>query len=209
MCRYICAELKFMQLKIETFSTPLSYSDYKQLLSEENILTMPEHLQAYTRLNAQRMSRWEKTYQPSMEIEKLDFNHHEPLRSYIITEPWCGDAAHCIPAIHKLLGITKGMMAPIFLLRDQNLELMDNFLTLGKRSIPILLITDNRHHLLGVWGPRPSAAQELVDRAKQSGDADGRWKEELQVWYNHNKQVSLESEYAALIMHCHDVSKNC
>lgn len=198
-----------MHIQRENFFSPLTYSEYVELLSEQFILKMPEHLQAYTKLNAQRMHRWEKTYVPSQLAQNVAKSNHALRHSFIITEPWCGDAAHCIPAIHKLLSLTSQMADPMYLLRDGNLDLMDQFTTHGKRSIPILILTDADFHVLGHWGPRPASAQILVDEAKKSDDGSGKWMEELQSWYNQNKQSELESEIIKLIQQCNMLSKNC
>lgn len=198
-----------MQIEPEKLSTPLQYSEYLKLLSEENILKMPEHLQAYTRLNAQRMHRWEKTYRPSAEAESAGRLNLSVRHAFILTEPWCGDAAHCIPAIHKLLSATHEISSIVYVLRDTNLDVMDRFLTNTKRSIPILILTDEKLHVLGTWGPRPNASQRIVDHARLMEGETDKWKEELQMWYNHNKQQDLELEYMELLQQCNSNSKNC
>ena len=170
---------------------------------------MPEHLQAYTRLNAQRMHRWEKTYNPSQRALDAAKLNVAVRHSFIITEPWCGDAAHCIPALQKLISITEGISSPVYILRDKNLDLIDMFQTQGKRSIPILVLTDERYQLLGHWGPRPAPSQKWVDQARLSDDGSGKWKEGLQLWYNNDKQSHLELEFIELIEQCNALSKNC
>jgi hypothetical protein len=198
-----------MQILTEKLFSPLSYSQYLELFAEEKILKMPAHLQDYTRLNAQRMHRWEKTYEPSLETRELLATNSNIRHAFIITEPWCGDAAHCIPAIHKLLSHTSMIGPPVYILRDNNPDIMDMFLTRGKRSIPILILTDARLDVLGQWGPRPEISQILVDQARDSDDGSGKWKEMLQIWYNQSKQIHLESELLELIIKCNAISKNC
>ena len=198
-----------MQILTEKLFSPLSYSQYLELFAEEKILKMPGHLQDYTRLNAQRMHRWEKTYEPSLETRKLLATNSNIRHAFIITEPWCGDAAHCIPAIQKLLSLTPDVSSPRYILRDTNIEVMDMYLTNGKRSIPILILTDSQFHVLGQWGPRPAPSQVLVDQARQDDDGSGKWKEKLQIWYNQSKQIHLESELLELIRKCNAISKNC
>ncbi|MFM7106770.1 MAG: thioredoxin family protein [Flavobacteriales bacterium] len=198
-----------MQIQTEIFFSPLTYSQYLKLFDEEYLLKMPEHLQGYTRLNAQRMHRWEKTYQPDEKAQNILASNETVRHAFIITEPWCGDAAHCIPALHKLLLMTSQVATPIFILRDSNLETMDNFLTNGNRSIPILILTDAHYEVLGKWGPRPEPSQIMVDQARKSDVDKGKWKEKLQNWYNHDKQFHLESEFVDLIRKCNFLSKNC
>jgi len=198
-----------MRIQPDKFIDPLNYTEYCELLNEENILQMPEHLQAYTRLNYQRMHRWQKTYQPSQKAVESVSSNRKIKHAFIITEPWCGDAAHCIPAIQKLLLLTNGLLNIVYLLRDRNLELMDLFLTNGKRSIPIVVLTDENFQVIGKWGPRPNKSQIVVNEAREREQNNDKWKEELQMWYNHDKQQQLEEEMIELIHQCNYDSKIC
>ena len=40
--------------------------------------------------------------------------------------------------------------------RDENLELMDQYLTNGSRSIPIVIVLNDEFEEVGHWGPRPT-----------------------------------------------------
>jgi hypothetical protein len=50
----------------------------------------------------------------------------------VIAEPWCGDAAQVLPIINKMTSNCSQVDFKIAL-RDQNPELMDMFLTRGKK----------------------------------------------------------------------------
>ncbi|MHC8520324.1 thioredoxin family protein [Rossellomorea sp. H39__3] len=71
-----------------------------------------------------------------------------------ITEDWCGDAMVNIPILLKLAeaaGIEVKMI-----LRDENLELMDQYLTNGtSRSIPIFIFIDGEGKERMVWDRGP------------------------------------------------------
>ena len=56
----------------------------------------------------------------------------------ILTEAWCGDAAQNIPTIEKIAR-ENDRIKTLYLLRDENLELMDKYLTGGARAIPKLI----------------------------------------------------------------------
>ena len=75
------------------------------------------------------------------------------LRAIVITEDWCGDAMLNIPI---LLNIAEAAhIETRMILRDQNLELMDQYLTNGtSRSIPIFIFMDEEGKERAVWGPR-------------------------------------------------------
>ena len=81
-------------------------------------------------------------------------------------------------------------------LRDQNEDLMNQFLTNGGKSIPKLIILDSEtFQVLGDWGPRPKEAFDLVKNYKEKhGILDETIKTELQMWYLHDKGLSTQKE---------------
>ncbi|KKK34179.1 thioredoxin [Salinicoccus sediminis] len=84
------------------------------------------------------------------------------LRAIVITEDWCGDAMMNTPVLLHLA--KKSHMEVRMLLRDDNLELMDQYLTNGKsRSIPIIIFIDQNGEEVTHWGPRSGFVQEEVD----------------------------------------------
>lgn len=84
-----------------------------------------------------------------------------PLKILVITEPWCGDSTAILPVIQKLFEDHDTEIR--VLLRDQNPELIDRFLTNGARAIPILLILDAKGNFLAKYGPRPETAQAIFE----------------------------------------------
>ena len=79
----------------------------------------------------------------------------------VIAEDWCGDASSTIPVVAKLVSLVPGLELRV-LLRDQNPEVMDRYLTNGSRSIPIVIVLDEEYRELGHWGPRPRELQAWV-----------------------------------------------
>ncbi|MDF2722696.1 MAG: thioredoxin, partial [Paenibacillus sp.] len=53
------------------------------------------------------------------------------------------------------------------LIMEENLDTMDQFLTMGGRSIPVVIFADTGGFVLGQWGPRPKHVQEVMIRFKQ------------------------------------------
>lgn len=83
------------------------------------------------------------------------------LRAIVITEDWCGDAMMNIPILLNIAQATN--IDTRMVLRDQNLELMDQYLTNGTaRSIPIFIFIDKEGKEKAVWGPRAPKVQEFV-----------------------------------------------
>lgn len=97
--------------------------------------------------------------------EKLSLVN-QSLRVIVLTEDWCGDAMLNIPV---LLRMAEQSDIPVRILsRDDNLELMDQYLTNGKsRSIPIFIFIDEDGKEVAKWGPRAEKIQEFVDNARE------------------------------------------
>ena len=184
----------------------INYDSYRKLvhhLAKNRGTTGTEQLESlinYTELNDRRMSRWDKTLKVSEEIQeriaKLDSN----LVFLVLTESWCGDASPSLPVINKIAELSDTMELKI-LLRDENLSLMDKFLTQDARSIPKLIIWDkDKNDILGEWGPRPKVAAQMVqDYKKEHGQLSAQFKQDLQVWYNKNKGVDVLEEVVDLL----------
>ncbi|MGP4061439.1 thioredoxin family protein [Halobacillus sp. H74] len=84
------------------------------------------------------------------------------LRAIVLTEDWCGDAMLNIPIYLRLAEASH--IPTHFLLRDENLELMDQYLTNGQsRSIPKIIFIDSEGKEVGTWGPRAPEVQEFIN----------------------------------------------
>ena len=96
------------------------------------------------------------------------------------------------------------------ILRDEYPEIMDAFLTNGGRSIPkVVLLDAESKAVLGSWGPRPEAVQQMVMDAKkdleQIEDESAkkeRYQElvaQAQKWYARDKTRSIQEEFLAAL----------
>ena len=91
----------------------------------------------------------------------------EKLRVIVLTEDWCGDAMMNLPILLKIA--EKSQMEVRILLRDENLELMDQYLTNGtSRSIPIFIFINENGEEKAVWGPRAKKVQAFVEQKMAS-----------------------------------------
>lgn len=172
-----------------------AYFDLVNKLVETGGTTGPDQnidLAEYTKLNQRRMKRWNKTIKVSEEARDLFSGFNQKMTWLVITESWCGDAAHVVPVINKLAELSENISLKV-VLRDENLELMDMFLTNGGRAIPkLLMIDDETGEVLNTFGPRPTAAAALVNDYKEKhGKLTPEFKEELQSWYNKNKGQNI------------------
>ena len=79
----------------------------------------------------------------------------------VIAEDWCGDASNTVPIVAKWAAAVPGVDLRI-IRRDRYPEVMDQYLTNGSRSIPIVIVLDEDLRELGHWGPRPTVLQSWV-----------------------------------------------
>lgn len=178
----------------------ISYQEYRDLVAthtDNNTNTgaeVTEALANYTMLNNQRMKRLDKTMKILPENEEFLTAFDKEVYFLIITESWCGDAAQTMPMMNKVAQ-TAGVDLRV-VLRDDNLDLMDQFLTNGGRSIAKLILINKATGLpVTTWGPRPTAATQLVaDEKAAKGVLSPEFKEELQNWYNKNKGKDTEND---------------
>lgn len=184
----------------------ISYPDYRTLVSKlvaEQRTTGQEQTEAlinYTMLNDRRMKRWDKTVKVSEATQDAFKAITSPMTWLVITESWCGDAAHVMPVLYKLSQLNDALTFKV-VLRDEHPELMDRFLTAGSRSIPkLIIIDDSTHAVTATYGPRPSTATQMVkDYKAKHGTLSAAFKEDLQRWYNKDKGQTIISDMAALV----------
>lgn len=189
----------------EYISKSMTYGEYAGLIESllaEGKTTGPEQTESrveFTKLNRQRMKRIAKT--TVVEDSVLDAMRRNERRMIwlVITEGWCGDAAQAIPAI-EAVAAGSDLIETRYVLRDENPELMDRYLTNGTRSIPKLIALDaETFEELGTWGPRPQAAVEYFQEMKAAGIEKSQISENLQRWYNDDKTRSIQLEFEQMV----------
>lgn len=112
-------------------------------------------------------------------------------RLLILLEDWCGDAVNTVPLLERLARDTEGVDLRV-LGRDANPHLMDDHLTHGGRSIPVVMVLDDEGRELGWWGPRPSPLQRWVREEGLAMDAADRYRE-ARRWYARDRgRTTLE-----------------
>lgn len=182
----------------------ISYDAYAALITDlltQGRTTGPDQSEAmvhYTQLNQQRMHRLDKVIEVLPSAETMIKSITLPQTWLVLTEAWCGDAAQSVPVMHALAALNP-LIDLKFLLRDENLPLMDRYLTGGiSRSIPKLIGVDTTtSEELFTWGPRPAVLQAIFMKMKADGVEYHHSKEELQRWYNKDKTVTIQQELAA------------
>lgn len=188
----------------------MDYNEYRQLIEQlraDGKTTGSNHSEAmlnYTDLNRTRMNRLDKTTRLTAEsLEALE-ELKTPVTMLVLTEAWCGDAAQVIPVLNKMADASSNLSLRL-ILRDEYPEIMDAFLTNGGRSIPkIIFLKEAGQEVIGSWGPRPAAVQQMVvaNKVAMQEVSDPEVKKEMQrktatdvqKWYAKDKTRSIQSE---------------
>ena len=179
----------------------MHYDEYRNLINhvlEEDKTTggnEGDDLVNYTRMNVQRMRRLDKTTELDRSFRKKLADVERPWYWLVLTEGWCGDAAQNVPVLAKMAEVNSKIDLRL-ILRDENLEIMDQYLTNGGRAIPKLICLDAQTlEEIGTWGPRPEPAQEMVREYKENQDRE--YKElarDLHKWYAEDRTQTIQQE---------------
>jgi hypothetical protein len=184
----------------------LTYENYRALVKQlvENHATTgndkSEAMVNYTKLNDKRMKRWDKTIKVSEDVKQIVSEFNQKMTWLVIAESWCGDAAHVLPVLNKIAELSDYINLKV-VLRDENLELMDVYLTNGARAIPkVIMIDDETGEVINTYGPRPSEAANYVSRFKaKHGSLTPEFKEDLQHWYNNDKGQNVIKDIVEIL----------
>lgn len=200
-------EVQAVQIDTKLLNESLTYAEYRSMIDsllEENKTTGENHSDAmihYTKMNVHRMKRLDKRTEFKDELVKKLQEVDREMVWLILTEAWCGDAAQLIPVIQKMADTTEKITTR-YILRDQNLDIMDQFLTDGRsRSIPKLICLDAESlDILGSWGPRPEITQEFFQSQKNDPEISGKKAaENLHKWYADDATYSIQNEFLEIL----------
>lgn len=184
----------------------MTYEEYLDLLDEKILLNSStgaeqnDMLSEFTKLNRVRMKRLDKTQQILPELHAAVARISAKQKWIVLTESWCGDAAQNIPVLQKLAQINANIDLRL-VLRDDNDELMQKYLTNGGKSIPKLIaVSEDLKTELFTWGPRPANAQvEVLKLLEENGGFNDFVKEGIQIWYNNDKGISMQNELLEIL----------
>lgn len=184
----------------ERYYKGMTYAAYRARVAEEfgqGRVTGHEQTAArleFTKLNMHRMDRWDRTFAPDPATMACIAGTEGRFHWLVLAEGWCGDAAQNLPVIARLAEASPDIDLRI-MLRDENLDVMDRFLTNGGRAIPKLIVLDSDYNPIDQWGPRPKEIQDEVAMNRQSGALT---KDEMDLrihtWYAHDRGMALQKE---------------
>jgi hypothetical protein len=178
----------------------MDYENYtRQIISlTESVQTSDSHKYEKLKLNSARSRRLDKTFLVSEHIKEVFTGVTSKQVWMILSEAWCGDSAQNIPVIAKLASQNSFIELRI-LLRDENSDIMDLFLSNGTRSIPVLVAFDEEWNEIFKWGPRPKAAKDMVNDLKVAGLPKDEINEKLHKWYALNKGEAVSEEICEIL----------
>lgn len=186
--------------KSRTFAEYIKLIDDLLLDGKTTETNQSEAMFNYGKLNRQRLHRLEKTVKLNASLIESAKQIGRKMIWLIITEGWCGDAAQNIPTIEKIAAENPEKIETRYVLRDENLALMDAYLTNNARSIPKLIALDAETlEEIGTWGPRPQIAMDYFHELRDGGMEKPQIMENLQRWYLQDKEKSLQSEFENLL----------
>lgn len=118
--------------------------------------------------NKEQFKEWHDAFAWANEDDKAYFdslNDRDDLRCFILMAEWCGDVVRNVPVVFRALE-NSGVPVEV-LIMEEHTDIMDQFLTMGGRAIPIVIFTDASGNVLGQWGPRPVHVQAVMTKFKQ------------------------------------------
>lgn len=180
-----------------------SYAEYRALITQllsENKTTGTNHSEdmiKHTTINVVRLNRLDKTAKINDELRETLTN--APSQHWVVlSEAWCGDAAQSMPWINKMSEINSDIKLSI-LLRDENIDMIDDFLTNNGRSIPKLIAFDKEGYILFDWGPRPTVIQDEFMQLKSEGLPYEEISTVIHTLYAKNKGIAIQDEFNVIL----------
>jgi len=133
-----------MAVTRERFEQGMTYEQFKQQMTR----------------NQERFEANEQAFQPSTTDLATFTGLSRPLDVLVLAEDWCGDVIDNLPILGRLAA-ESGKLNPRVFLRDQNLDVMDQYLNQGQyRSIPVFAFFDDQFNELGRFIERPPSVTE-------------------------------------------------
>ncbi|MBA2707325.1 MAG: thioredoxin family protein [Gemmatimonadaceae bacterium] len=117
----------------------------------------------------------------------------------VLSEAWCGDSVNLLPFVARLQEVTPNIEMRL-IGRDPNPDIMNDHLTRGSRSIPVVMVLDDEFTERGWWGPRPAELQRWVLEEGLPLPRPERYRH-IRTWYARDQGRAVISEILAIIEH--------
>lgn len=140
-----------MAVTRERFEQGLTYDQYKAQMTR----------------NRERFEENERAFQPAAADLAAFTNLPHALPVLVLAEDWCGDVIDNLPLLGRLAQASGKLDVRVFL-RDQNLDVMDQFLNQGQyRSIPVFAFFDDQLNEIGRFIERPESVTQRRDAKRR------------------------------------------
>ena len=149
----------------------------------------------YIQNSEKNLERFNENYEKMFlnpETRSFFASIRKPLKILILAEDLCGDVVQSLPPIIRMLELSQSIDYRIFR-RDENPDLMNQYLTEGSKAIPYLVFMDSDFNDLARWGPRPEKCQSIMRDNKGKISMDEIYKR-IRSWYGKNGNEPLVSE---------------
>lgn len=134
-----------MPVSRERFEQGMTYAAYREQMTR----------------NRERFEENERTVEFAPEDLAFFKQLPQPISVVVLAEDWCGDVINNLPILGRLAEESGKLDLRVFL-RDQNLDIMDQYLKDGEhRSIPTFVFYDANWRELGHWIERPARVTEM------------------------------------------------
>ncbi|MEO7002541.1 MAG: thioredoxin family protein [Ktedonobacterales bacterium] len=141
-----------MAITRERFEQGLTYEQFKEQMTR----------------NQERFIVNEQNFTPDAADVDAIKSLPQSVNVLVLVEDWCGDVIDNLPVLGRL-AMTTGKFDIRVFLRDQNLDLMDQYLKDGQfRSIPVFAFLDDSFNKLGHFIERPESVTSR--RAQQRAE---------------------------------------
>ena len=180
-----------------------SYSEYRAMIDAlhlEGKTTGTNHSEVmlgHSTMNVTRMKRLDKTSKILPELGEI-VKALPAQKWLVISEAWCGDAAQNLPLINALAELNPDIELSI-ILRDENLDIMDEYLTNGGRSIPKVIGLTADQETIFDWGPRPQLMQKTYTELKEEGQEYAEISKTIHTMYARDKGQAFQAEFLDLL----------
>ncbi|MBK6780568.1 MAG: thioredoxin family protein [Gemmatimonadetes bacterium] len=121
-----------------------------------------------------------------------------PRNLLAIAEDWCADTSSALPVLARWAEAAPGLVLRV-IRRDAHPELMNRYLTLGTRSIPVIIVLDADLQELGHWGPYPAPLEEWVRGHKPPAMPKEEFVKGKRSWYAKDRGETMLRELGPLV----------
>ncbi len=174
-------------------------AEWERRLTEKPADKDARKMHHYRKYNSERTQMVESEFVPSDSTVDAMNSVGRPQKWLVLTEDWCGDSSFLLPVAERIARDAERIDLRI-LARDEYLDLMDQYLTNGGRSIPKLIAMDaETGEELFTWGPRTDAASAKFLEIKATGADKLQIVAGLVDWYAEGGWKTAEAELAMLI----------